>query len=161
MKSIKQTCLCLLIVCIGLIIFKSLLVLTYASHYAEAQLPDRVRYITFFNEVLNGEDNIRKTRRVSILLDEKAFSEETLKWLLDSSFRKYPQPNSLEVYIFTNLYQIDSPDGVATFGNRNADYYKCPHAMFFRKGENEIIRYGIPSLPKKLKTLVIKGVDPF
>jgi hypothetical protein len=111
--------------------------------------------------VLNGEGNIRKTRRVSILLDEKAFSEETLKWLLDLSFRKYPQPNSLEIYIFTNLYQIDSPDGVATFGSRNADYYKYPHAAFFRKGENEIIRYGIPSLPKKLKTLVIKGVDPF
>jgi hypothetical protein len=95
----------------------------------------------------------RDTRRVAILVDASDFTEERLKLLSVQVFEKYPEPESLEVEVKSNLIQMaDFFDGP---GRKMNEY---PRASFVRHGGNEVIRYSVPGSGQV--TLVVKGKDP-
>ena len=59
------------------------------------------RYIIFRNSVeTRGSESAERTGQV--LLDDNAFSEETLRTLLRLISRRYPRPDWMTVWVLTN-----------------------------------------------------------
>src|SRR6266849_1835855 len=69
------------------------------------------RYIIVSNDVRNdglGPEDAQ--RSVSILLDEKAFSEATLTELFKLLSKRYADPKWLNVWVYTSLEQVSTPE---------------------------------------------------
>ena len=58
------------------------------------------RYVIFSNDV--GRDNA-PYRSVGVLLDEAAFSKQTLRKLFYLMSKRFPEPQTLEVWVSTSL----------------------------------------------------------
>lgn len=123
------------------------------------------RYVIVSNEVIdNSGDPKDAFRYVEVLLDEKAFSEETLKELFKLLSKRFPTPNGMHVEVSTNLAQIDTPEekqiGKVSEVPDNPALDKYPSALLIRQDGNELFRY-IPNPPStKMKTVILKGKDP-
>lgn len=127
------------------------------------------RYVIVYNKVIGGSVRSRNALRfVDVLLDEKAFSEETLIELFKLISKRFPRPIDLDVTVYTNLEQISTPEerdagGISEGpGNPAADQY--PVAILVReRGGNEWLRYytyktNPPGF--EMKTVVLKGRAP-
>jgi hypothetical protein len=100
-------------------------------------------------------------REIVVFLDEKAFSEESLKTLFTHLSKKYSSPNILNIRVETNWERVPNPDdceGSGTSGEPDRKDIDDFHwALFLRRGKNEIFRYN-PVLKKTdIKTIVMKG----
>ena len=51
-----------------------------------------------------------RTRGVNVLLDEKSFSESTLKQLFALISKRFPDPDGLRVTVYTNLEDMMTPE---------------------------------------------------
>jgi hypothetical protein len=132
------------------------------------------RYVIVHNEVIVDEDEPSYTnRRVEVLLDEKAFSEKTLKQLLEFLVKRFPTPDSLTITVYTNLEQIDTPEeretgrifvesptGRGKPTEEELMSRKYPSAVLMRQDGNELFRYTIKPNNLRLKTVILKGRDP-
>lgn len=124
------------------------------------------RYIIFYNSVDNMFNSKLPQRTLSVLIEQKAFSEENLNKLLQLIGSRYPAPNWLNINVYTSLEQILTPEEADTpkisgGGKTENEMYDYPYALIIRFQENEIFRYTANPPTKTLKTVIIKGKDPF
>jgi hypothetical protein len=123
------------------------------------------RYVIVSNEIIDGRGNPKDAfRYVEVLLDEKAFNEETLRELFKLLSKRFPKPKSMDVSVSTNLEQVDTPEereaGKISEAPANPTLDRYPSALLIRQDDNELFRY-TPNTPStKMKTVVIKGRDP-
>jgi hypothetical protein len=120
------------------------------------------RYIIVSNDVRN--DGLRSEdaqRSVSILLDEKAFSEVTLTELFKLLSKRYPEPKWLNVWVNTSLEQFSTPEekeNNAEISEPNSDKEsdKYRWAFYVRKFDGrESYRYNT-NPPNRIKTVILK-----
>jgi hypothetical protein len=127
----------------------------FEQHWAE------FRYVIYRNEVSDS------SRRLYVLLDLAAFSEDTLKKLFDLLSKRFPTPEWLDVWVATSLQQARTPEevdeGLAHDMGDDPHDEMYPGAVLIRLKGNELIRYTIGSGPRfyRLKTVILKGEDPF
>lgn len=107
------------------------------------------------------------SRQVTVLLDPAAFSEENLKKLFYLVAKRFPEPSSLDVWVKTRLWQIETPEESEI--GKISDLGDDPHndqfqqALLMRTNGNELFRYSSDEKPpyRSLKTVILKGRDPF
>ena len=121
------------------------------------------RYGILSNEVIGGDSPYRS---VSVLLDEAAFSEQTLKKLFYLVSTRFPKPKTLEVWVSTSLWDIPTPEEAdgGSISERGYDPHDDlhPNALMMRQSGNELFRYTSDSKPPyiNMKTVILKGKDP-
>lgn len=123
------------------------------------------RYIIFDNTVDNDGDPKDAIRTVEVLLDEAAFSETTLKKLFKLVSKRFPKPAWLKVWVYTNLKQLPTPEEddlpKVSGTDDNPDFDKHHWALLMRVDGNELFRYNSDPPNGTLKTVILKGNDPF
>ena len=160
-----------LLLCISFLLISNCLAVTGNRQMLHSTNQERsarspFRYIIISNEVSNASDNSQNAQRhVGVLLEEKAFSEETLKELFKLVSTRCPQPDRLEVSIYTSLEQLDTPEErdnrvwiSGSNGNTSFDNYH--RALFIRQNGNELIRHSVSLPVRGLTTIILKGRDP-
>jgi len=76
-----------------------------------------IRYAIVGNNVADITGDRKDAQRVvSVLMDEKAFSEENLRTLFPLLSKRFPDPQRLIVHIFTSLEQVRTPEESETPG---------------------------------------------
>lgn len=132
----------------------------------EQQKPYRspFRYIILGNEIGGFS---KAERHVGILLDHKVFSVETVKELFRLVSERFPEPDRLRITVFSRLEQLPTPeedDKVNPSISEGPDIPerdKYPLAFMIREDGNELIRY-YPNAPNmKMRTIILKGRDPY
>lgn len=100
-------------------------------------------------------------RRIDLLLQEKAFSEENLKKLFAVLSEGYPEPQLLLIQVITNLEQA-RPEGFPQIsgGKDNPAAYIYHRASYQRDKNNEFFRYNPNPPDRQMKTIVLRGKDP-
>jgi hypothetical protein len=129
------------------------------------QLRSSFRYAIVSNEIVNVTgDAADAFRYVVVLMDQKAFSEENLKELFKLVSARFPTPNRLDVQVYTNLEQVETPEeheqGKVAESPDNPVIDKYHWALFIRSQGNELIRYNPNPPDRKMKTIILKGKDP-
>ena len=92
-----------------------------ASHQSE------FRYLIFRNGLLHDG------RLVFVLLDEKSFSERTLKVLFNLVSKRFPNPDELRIAVYTNLAQIPTPEEEDAEGALSPESKPRPDPSSIRK----------------------------
>ena len=123
------------------------------------------RYIIFSNKVDDTGRPKDSSRRVKVLIEASSFSEPTLKSIFRLLSRRFPTPDWLEVQVYTSLKQIPTPEeedaGGISESHDDPEFDKHHRAILFRLQGNEFFRYTIDPPDRTLKTVVLKGKDPF
>lgn len=114
--------------------------------------PDLPRY-----KVLSSKVEGHK-REFTILMDAAYFVEAELRKLMKHFFEKYPQPESMCVYLTSHSSQI-SFFAVSGYGTNPEWWNRHAGGVFIREDGNEIIRYHTPGSDRI--TIVVKGSDPY
>lgn len=159
------------LLCIGFILATNSLAETGNKQLSASTNQDRparspFRYIIISNEVNNASDDPQNARRhVGVLLDERAFSVETLKELFNLVSIRFPQPDRLEVSVYTSLEQLSTPEEREnriwiSGSNNNPSFDDYHRALFIRESGNELIRYSVNLPVRGLTTVILKGRDP-
>jgi hypothetical protein len=129
------------------------------------QTSKEFRYVIISESVEDADDPDIARRNVEVLLDERAFSEETLKRLFDLCSLRFPKPDWMFVWVSTNLKQVatpeerDLPSVSESKGNPESDKYHW--AVLIRDGDNELFRYNPNPPSPEIKTVILKGAHPF
>ena len=116
-----------------------------------------IRYAVIYNEIT--EDNIRQ---IEIMMDEKQFSEKSLRTIFDLLSKRYQSPSNLEVEVLTNLNLIETPEEREMWkdskDSRFADYYfKYKEASYSRYADGrESFIYTVSILPYKEKVIFLR-----
>jgi len=124
------------------------------------------RYVIISNRVdVPAGDPGDAVREMTILLDEKAFSEKTLRELFRLVLRRYPEPARLTATVYTSLEQLGTPEeaeqGVLSeVGDTNpaSDHYH--RAVLIRtKDGGKLIRYSTSLPVLGLKTIALEDAN--
>lgn len=155
--------------CIGLLLASSSLAEVNSNRMSQAwnqhSYRSPFRYVITSNEIIDGGGNPRDSyRSIGVLLDERAFSEETLKELFKLLSKRFPKPMTMEVWVSTNLEQVPTPEegeaGAMSEAPDNPALDRYPSALLIRQDGNELFRY-TPNPPStETKTVILKGRDP-
>lgn len=130
-------------------------------------------YVIVQDKVMVDYDDPAYTHRnVIVLLDSKAFSEETLRQLFALLSKRFRSPDRLTVDVYTNIEQVDTPEereagkiffessiGAGKPSPKELNLRKYPYAILIRQNGNELFRYKRKVRYSKLKTVVLKGKD--
>lgn len=154
--------------CIGLLLAANSLAEVNNKHVLPAQNQynySSFRYVIVNNEVINDSGDPKDAYRyVEVLLDEKAFSEETLKKLFKLLSKRFPKPSTMDVSVSTNLEQVDTPEErdepKVSEAPANPSLDRYPSALLIRKDGNELFRYTSNPPNTDMKTVILKGRDP-
>ncbi|MEZ5427989.1 MAG: hypothetical protein R2747_17085 [Pyrinomonadaceae bacterium] len=117
------------------------------------------RYVIFSNLIQEFDDPKLNSRNIGVLIDEKAFSENNLVRLFYMLSKRYPEPEFLDVSVYTNLEQTPTPEEMDqgfTSENEDSTGDHYPWAVYIRNDSNEFFNY----TPIKGKS-DIKSVDLF
>ena len=123
------------------------------------------RYVIVNNEVIDDSGDPKDAYRyVEVLLDEKAFSEATLKKLFKLLSKRFPKPSTMDVSVSTNLEQVDTPEErdepKVSEAPATPSLNRYPSALLIRIDGNELFRY-TPNPPNtEMKTVILRGRDP-
>ena len=123
------------------------------------------RYAIVGNDIVNPTGHPEDAfRYVVILLDEKRFSENTLKSLFKLVSARFPTPRRLEVQVYTSLEQVETPEeheqGKVSESPSDPNMDKYHWALFTRALDYELFRYNAKPPDPAMKTVVLKGKDP-
>lgn len=112
-----------------------------SEQHAESVDLDKVdfHYVIFQNVVLRPEKPEISRRNMSVLLDEDAFSEGTLRRLFEVLSEGFPKPEMLSITVITSVKQTVTPQlgqsGSPTppdyFDHHRASYTRTPTYVFF------------------------------
>ena len=104
-------------------------------------------------------------RDVEVLLDAEDFSEKNLKILFGELSDRFPTPDRLSVHVFTNLKQVGSQSQRDTVSSmppkENPEFHNYHWALLMRIVGDELVRYNPNPPSREMKTMVLKGKDPF
>lgn len=67
-------------------------------------------YIIISNQIDDNKITNIPRRRVSVLIPQDSFSENTVREIFTRVGVRFPDPVRLEIMVFTSLYQIKSPE---------------------------------------------------
>lgn len=115
------------------------------------------RYVIFSNLIQEFDDSKLNSRNIDILMDEKAFSEDNLVKLFFMISKRFPEPEFLNVSIYTNLEQTSTPEEMDQGATSEKEDLTSNHyswAVYIRTDSNEFFNY----TPIKRKS-DIKSVD--
>jgi|GEM_PF-2698668 len=139
-------------------------------HHVKDQFRSEFRYIIVKNRLRSGgsplsEKEIDEAERrvVDVLLDERAFTEYTLKKLFQLISKRFPRPDYLEVSVHTSLEQVFTPeeDDIDVIGGVDElPGLRYSWAYFRRDKNNEFIRYVDDPATQRIKVIVLKGKAP-
>jgi len=125
----------------------------------------KFKYLIFKN-TLNEKPSIQYSRRtLNVFLEEKAFSEQSIKELYLLLSNRFPEPQWLEAWVYTNLNQVETPEEAdspkSSTTKDNPDHNRSHWAWIYRNKDNVFFRYN-PNPPNRdVKTIVITGKDPY
>jgi hypothetical protein len=124
------------------------------------------RYVITWNHVTEGtsypEGKKRRLRGVDVLLDAKSFSESTLKQLLDSISKRFPDPDELFVNVYTNLEDASTPEEAehteinCILALETPNY---PWAVYRRDLERETLTYHAKKPGSVVNSVMLRGKD--
>jgi hypothetical protein len=122
------------------------------------------RYIIISSELRNDGLSPKDAQRsLSVLLDEKAFSEDTLKQLFKLLSKRYPDPKWLNVWVYTSLEQLGTPEErdsnpEISESDSNQELDKYHWALYIRSIDgSELYRFNPNPPATKMKTIIISG----
>jgi hypothetical protein len=119
------------------------------------------RYAIVWNKVIEGNTYPFGTpfrfRGVDVLMDEKSFSEANLRQLLQLLSKRFPDPERLQVDVYTNLEDVLTPEEaelVPPPGSRVPERgLKHAWAFYIRSGDNEHLDYCTKEPGAEVKTV--------
>ncbi|HKV38212.1 MAG TPA: hypothetical protein VJX67_03285 [Blastocatellia bacterium] len=104
------------------------------------------RYIILDSYV--REIGFEQQRQVIVLLDDKAFSEDTLRKLAALLCKRYPRPDEMYAWIYTDLAQVRTPEETDYYGRSGDSGSTSPGAsdnydmaVLMRSGDDETVVY--------------------
>jgi hypothetical protein len=125
----------------------------------------KFKYVIFENKLKNYPGINHSERIVKVLMDADAFTESNLKDLFLLIQKRFVEPDRLEVWVYTNLKQVETPEEAELPKSSSApDNYYLQHnhyAWYYKSKGNELFRYNESPPGKSLKTVIIRGIDPF
>jgi hypothetical protein len=123
------------------------------------------RYAIVYNDIVAETDSPKGTYRlVQVLLDERSFSEETLRELFSLLSKRFLRPRNLRVSVLTSLDQVETPEerDAPKISNMpdhpSTDIHQW--AEFTRERGNEWYRYNVDPPGRKEKIVTLKGKSP-
>ena len=124
------------------------------------------RYVITWNKITEGTSYPQggkfRARGVDVLLDEKSFSESTLRQLFALISKRFPDPAELNVSVYTSLEDMMTPEEgeqVATNCTLDLATLKFPPAFYTRGNEREQFVYQTKEQRGVLKTTVLRGKE--
>jgi hypothetical protein len=103
------------------------------------------RYVIVRNEVAKA----RPVRQVWVLMEEKAFTEENLKFLYQLVTKRYPEPYQMDIWVYTSLADVPTPEEADEPGMSEVKdappLSGFPIAICVRNDYNEYINFYYPS----------------
>lgn len=125
----------------------------------------KFKYVIFSNTLHENKDIHYSRRVVSVFLDEKAFSEQSVRDLFLLLSNRFPSPQWLEVWVYTNLNQTETPEEAdlpkSSNTPDNPELDRFHWAWIYSKNGNVFFRYN-PNPPNRaMKTVIISGKDPY
>jgi hypothetical protein len=120
------------------------------------------RYVIFEDKQTNPTNTDETSLRViSVLMDKVAFSESNLIELFSLISKRYPAPKRLDIWVFTSLEQVSTPeerDVGYTSGDNDRKEMDFHHlAIFIRSADGtELFRYSTKLPANKLKTVILR-----
>jgi hypothetical protein len=118
------------------------------------------RYIILYTSI--REFGSEQQRQVVVLLDDKAFSEDTLRKLAALLSKRYPEPDWMFAWIKTDLAQVRTPEETDLYGHIGSSGSTTPDtsdnydvAVFMRNGEDQSVTYHTKP-PRRDGRIVIK-----
>jgi hypothetical protein len=122
------------------------------------------RYVITWNKITEGmhypQGGKFRARGVDVLLDEKSFSESTLRQLFALISKRFPDPAELNVSVYTSLEDMMTPEeGDQVTTNCILDFatLKFAPAFYMRDSEREQFVYQTKEQGSILKTIVLRG----
>jgi len=117
------------------------------------------KYVIAHNWIDGSSRSPDSTRMLEVLLDEKAFSPETLKILFSLLSKRFPKPVSLNVFVATSLEQLDTPEEmeegkISESGDSSIQTH--PFALYLRDSDGESFRYSINPRTNETREVVIR-----
>ncbi|MBI3652974.1 MAG: hypothetical protein HY231_18260 [Acidobacteria bacterium] len=131
--------------------------------FDEFGIKSEFRYI-IVDSSINRDNPKEPVRVVTILLDEKSFSDDTLRKLYALVSKRLPRPKLMKIWVYTSMEQIATPEEeenpVASHirtGKVGPDKYY--HAFMLRQDGNALFwYYNLDGT--EIKTIIIKGKNP-
>lgn len=124
------------------------------------------RYVITRSDITEGtyypQGGKFRARGVDVLLDEKSFSESTLRQLFALISKRFPDPAELRVSVYTSLEDMLTPEEgehVATNCTFDLDSFKFPSAFYTRDGEREQFVYRNKEGGGTDKRIVLRGKE--
>jgi hypothetical protein len=123
------------------------------------------RYVITWNKITEGtrypEGGSLRSRGVSVLLDAKSFSEETLRRLLELLSKRFPDPDELLVSVYTNLDDVRTPEEAETpaTGSMDLTAPKYAWAFYIRNSESEHFSYHTKDPGSVVRTVNLRGKE--
>lgn len=133
----------IIMLCLSVIVLDAVSPTLISSHQIENKI---VPYKVVSNKILFSN------RSIDILIDEKDFTVDNLKILMDHFFKDYPHTKRLFVFVATDSSQIGDLAEYSNPSERPGALHPC--GGLFRQNDKEFIRYRLPN--GKLETIVIK-----
>ena len=146
------------------LIMTSLIIEAREFYSGSEQVKKRpLRYAIVNNKVLDPGQTGNRWRRVTVLVEPSAFSEELLEQVLNLISKRFPQPDWLEVDVKTSLKQIKTPEeedlGEVSEEPDDVELRQYHWGLLVRKNGNEFFRYNSFPPNRMMKTVVLKGKD--
>jgi hypothetical protein len=121
------------------------------------------RYLIVETSIDRGDPKV-PVRIVTILLDEKSFSEDTLRKLYHLVSKRFPKPKSMKVWVYTSLDDVATPEeegapAMAPWPKEDLNREKHHKAFMLRQDGNALFRYRNLE-GTEITTVVIKGKNP-
>jgi hypothetical protein len=151
---------------LGLLLTVSIAAGANNKHVPQAPNRSPFRYVIVSNEVIDDSGTPPRDayRYVEILLDGKAFSERNLKELFRLVSKRFPKPKVLDVQVYTNLEDIETPEERESGKMSEAPYDRSldrHHQAFFVRDDDgdEWFTYNPNPRTPEMKKVVIRGRD--
>ena|SRR5215471_8892505 len=143
-------------------VFLSVLIAQSHITFADEPVSTQIGYFVISNVVVG------RNREAHLLLNRQFYNERSLRVILQEFSTKYPEPERLDVYLYSDIEQTRVfADGLPHHGRslylNKLDpgfWSRYAFALVFRHEGNEIIRYYIPGPDAQLETIVVRGRDP-
>jgi hypothetical protein len=99
-------------------------------------------------------------RKVRVMMDEKAFSEEAVRRLSAYISESFVKPRYMHVFFYTSVEQVDpfGPANISTAAPPDG-YSKHHRGIYIRTENDELIRITEKPTDLRLKTIILRGHD--
>jgi hypothetical protein len=122
------------------------------------------RYVITRNAITEGsyypQGEKFRERGVDVLLDEKSFSESTLRQLFALISKRFPEPTKMYVNVYTSLDDMLTPEEgehIAINCTLDLTTLKFPPALYTREIEHERFVYQTKEQSGVMKTIVLRS----